>query len=418
MQRKNVWGLWGGAALIGLGIIFMLGQLFHVDVMNYLWPFFILGVGAAFFIGMIAGGRAMGALAVPGSVITTLGLILFFQNLFGLWATWAYAWALIISGAGVGLVIFGSWSAQPDLRRAGRVVIGVGLGLFFIFGLFFELGASLLGQRSLGGIFWPVALILFGLYVLFGRALFTQVSGPVSRSTLNFTTVAAAASGADAPAADQKVQVSAGPVTGIRRVSFHALGDMTILQGEREELEIEAAEAVKERIRAEVRGDTLEIRYEQDWLDWLNPRFWNVSPIHYTLYVRDLERIEAAGLGNLLIPSLSTQRLNLAHSGTGNVAIRSLAVEDLAIDQAGLGNIDIAGRAHRQDVELSGTGSYQAGRLECQVATVRLSGLGSATVYVHETLDARISGTGSVHYHGSPRLSQHVSGLGSVQHLN
>src|SRR5512142_446604 len=187
MARKNVWGLWGGAALIGLGIVFMLGQLFSVDVMNYLWPFFILGVGAAFFIGMFAGGRSMGALAVPGSVITTVGLILFFQNLFGLWATWAYAWTLIISGAGVGLVIFGNWSEQPDLRRAGRVVIGAGLAFFFIFGLFFELGASLLGQRSLGGIFWPLALILLGLYVLFGRVLFNQVSGPVSRSTLNFT---------------------------------------------------------------------------------------------------------------------------------------------------------------------------------------------------------------------------------------
>jgi hypothetical protein len=371
---------------------------------------------------MFAGGRSMGALAVPGSVITTVGLILFFQNLFGLWATWAYAWTLIIAGAGVGLVIFGNWSEQPDLRRAGRVVIGAGLVFFFIFGLFFELGASLLGQRSLGGIFWPLALILLGVYVLFGRVLFNQVSGPVSRSTLNFTASGEAANadtqGTSGAQGTMGAQITSGPVTGIRRVSFHTLGDMTILQGEREELEIEASQAVKERIRAEVRGDTLEIRYEQDWLDWINPRFWNISPIHYTLYVRDLERIDAAGLGNLLIPALAAQRLNLVHSGTGNVTIRSLAVEDLSINQAGLGNIDITGRAHRQDVELTGTGSYQAGRLECQVATVRLSGLGSATVNVNETLDARVSGTGSIHFYGSPRVSQHVSGLGSVQHLN
>src|SRR5512146_1756668 len=136
MERKNAWGLWGGAALIGLGVIFLLGQVLRVDVMNFLWPVFILAAGAAFFIGMVAGGRAMGALAVPGSVITTVGLILFFQNLFGLWATWSYAWALIICGAGVGLLIFGSWSQLPDLRRAGQVVIGVGLVLFVVFGIF------------------------------------------------------------------------------------------------------------------------------------------------------------------------------------------------------------------------------------------------------------------------------------------
>ncbi len=83
MERRNTWGFWLGVALIGLGIIFILGQVLRVDIMNFLWPVFILAFGAAFFIGMVAGGRATGALAVPGSVITTVGLILFFQNLFG-----------------------------------------------------------------------------------------------------------------------------------------------------------------------------------------------------------------------------------------------------------------------------------------------------------------------------------------------
>lgn len=409
MKRDHLWGLWAGVLLIGLGIIFLLGQFFQFNVMRYLWPVFILVMGAAFFVGMVAGGRSMGALAVPGSVIVTIGLLLFFQNLFGVWGTWAYAWALLIAGAGVGLVIFGAWSELPDLRRAGRVVITVGLILFFVFGLLFELGASLLGMRSPGGAVWAVLLILAGVYVLFGRRLFARWtdSGPVSRSEVDLRGAA--------PAGET---ISTAEVSGIRKVRFHALGDITILQGEREGLEMEASQAVRERIRTAVLGDTLEIRFEQDWLDWIQPRFWNAAtPLRYTLYLRDLEQLDAAGFGNLVIPALAAETFELRHSGAGKVNVRGLAVEKLVIRQAGMGNIDVEGRAARQEVELSGTGSYHAGRLESGAASVHLSGVGSATIWARDALDARISGTGSIEYFGSPRVTQHVSGLGSVRRL-
>ena len=443
MSRNNSLGLWAGVGLIVLGLLFMVSQFLNIAVMSFLWPFFIIAFGAAFFVGMAAGGRAMGPLAVPGSVIITVGLILFFQNLFNLWATWSYAWTLIIAAAGVGLIIFGHWSEIPDLRRAGRVVIGTGLAMFLLFGLFFELGAGLLGMRSPGGVFWPIALILAGLYVLFGRSYFNRVSGPIRRSTVDFAvnqpvsampdepwptgvgmqepmdpqTAGTDAAGINTLEERRAPTISTG-TTGVRRLHFRALGDMTIVQGEREGLDIDAPDAVRERIRTEIHGDTLEIRYEQDWLDWLNPRFWNFSPIRYTLYVRDLEWLKAAGLGNITIPALMTRRFELVHSGTGNVAIPHLSVEELVTSQAGLGDINIEGKANHQDVDLSGTGSYHAGRLDSQAANVRLSGLGSAKVYASETLDAQVSGLGSIEYRGRPRVSQHVSGLGSIRQVN
>lgn len=409
MARNNSWGFWAGAALIGLGILFLIGQLLRVELMHYLWPFFILAFGAAFFIGMVAGGRALGALAIPGSIITTIGLILFFQNLFNLWSTWAYAWALIISGVGVGLLIFGQHSQVPDLGRAGRVVILVGLVLFFVFGSLFELIAGLSGHGSLGGIFWAILLILVGAYIIFGRGLLGHWidSGPVGRSSLDFSSQG---QGVTTIPGDQ--------ISGIRRVHFRGLGDMTILQGEREGLEIEASQAVREHIITEVHGDTLEIRYLQSWLDWLQPRFWNIgTPLRYTLYLQTLDMLDAAGLGNTTIPALQADRFELIHSGTGNVTVRSLNANELVAHQAGLGDIEIDGRVSRQDVRLTGTGSYHAGNLESQTATIELSGVGSARVWARETLDARLSGTGSIEYYGSPRTAQQVSGLGSVRRL-
>jgi len=413
MERKNVWGLWAGVTLMVIGSLFLMDQFVSVDVMRYSWPLFILAGGAIFFVLMFAGGRAMGAMAVPGSVIITVGLILFVQNLFNLWTTWSYAWALIIAGAGVGLIIFGGWNGLPDLRRAGRVVAAVGLVMFLVFGLFFELVTSLLGVRSPDSIFWPVVLILMGLYVLFGRALFNRVTGPVGRSAVDFNP-APVDTAAPAVAGSPDVVI---PASGIRHLAFHSLGDITIVQGDREGLEIEASDVLRERIRSEVQGNRLEIRYEQDWLDWLNPRFWNISPIHFTVYLRELDSLDAAGLGNMMIPSLSTVGLELKHSGTGNLTIQKLQADTLLVHQAGVGNINITGCVDQQEVNLSGAGSYQARKLESRTASIRLSGMGSAIVSVSEMLDVNLTGMGSVDYVGSPKVSQHISSLGSVHHL-
>ncbi len=412
-HNSSRWGIWAGVALIGLGMFFLLDQFLPVAIMGFLWPLIILAGGAAFFFGMFAGGRALGALAIPGSIITTIGLILFIQNLFGLWYTWSYAWALIISGVGVGLVIFGNWSDLPDLRRAGRVVISVGLVLFFVFGLFFTMIASLSGIHNSGGVLWAVLLILVGVYMIFGRTFLGRwtETGPVSRSTVDIS----------APAQSSKsvsIPIENGVIAGVRRVRFRSLGDMVIRQADHEGLEIEASPVMKERIRANVSGDLLEIRYDANWLEWADPRFWNMAtPVRYTLYLRNLEMIDAGGLGNLSVSSLVTRRLSVIHGGMGNIDIRDLEVAELEVTQAGMGNVEISGRAESQTVALTGAGSYQADRLECCKTQVRLSGLGSAKVFASESLDALVSGAGSVTYYGNPQVTERVTGLGSIKRL-
>lgn len=416
MEKRNLWGAWGGILLISLGIVFLLGQFLRFDVWRYIWPFFILAAGAAFFVGMVRGGRGAGGLAVPGSIFTTIGLILLVQNVFGIWGTWAYAWGLIIAGTGAGLFIFGSWSSLPDLHQVGRILIVVGLALFFVFGIIFELSAAVFNLRSPGGLFWPVILILAGLYLLVARPLLRQATGPVSRSVLDF-------SPAGQPRAQDEVALPgvdvgvAGNITGVRRVTFRGLGDLTVVQGEREALEIEASQAMRERIRAEMRGDTLDIYFSNSWWDWISPQYWGIHQVRFTLYLSVLESLKAAGLGNVLVPQLSATRLELVQSGAGNLVAHQLNVADLIVRQAGLGNVEADGHAGTQEVELSGAGSYQARALESRSARVHLSGLGNATLRVTENLDAVLSGAGNIEYYGSPHVNQRVSGLGNIHRV-
>jgi hypothetical protein len=165
-QRQNAGGLVGGAILIGLGLLFLIGQYVGFQGLQYLWPFFIVGLGVAFFIGMITGGKSLAPLAVPGSVLTTIGLVLLIQTIVGHWEAWAYGWTVIVTAVGIGIFIMGTWAGNPSQRQAGLRLAGIGLVLLVVFGSLFELvifgGYDAPWSRAVV----PVLLILAGLILL------------------------------------------------------------------------------------------------------------------------------------------------------------------------------------------------------------------------------------------------------------
>ena len=79
--------------------------------------------------------------------------------------------------------------------------------------------------------------------------------------------------------------------------------------------------------------------------------------------------------------------------------------------------MDLAGSAANLEVALSGAGTVKASRLETDKAVVRLSGVGTATLWAKETLDASISGAGVIEYYGKPQITEHTSGLGVLKYL-
>jgi hypothetical protein len=158
-----------GLGLIALGVLFLLGTVFQIDIWGRLWPFFIIVPGLLFFVGMVLIGKPGAPLAVPGSIVTTVGLILFFQNATGLWSTWAYAWALIFPTAvGIGVAIAGFWGDDANAVRAGTIMAGVGMAILLFFAFFFEVILNLNGLRSgpIGRVLIPMLIIAAGLVLL------------------------------------------------------------------------------------------------------------------------------------------------------------------------------------------------------------------------------------------------------------
>lgn len=169
-SRTNL-GLILGVLLIGAGVLFLVGEITGLTSFDLLWPLIIVAVGLAFFVGMFIGGAETGGLAVPGSIIVMVGLILLVQNAFEAWLTWSYSWALIIVAVGIGLWINGLYTKRADLRTAGLNTIHTGLVLFVVFGLIFTLVFNFLGLMTGGIALWGLLLGLVGLYLLILRSV-------------------------------------------------------------------------------------------------------------------------------------------------------------------------------------------------------------------------------------------------------
>ena len=67
-------------------------------------------------------------------------------------------------------------------------------------------------------------------------------------------------------------------------------------------------------------------------------------------------------------------------------------------------------------VDVGGTGEVMAKELTAKSANVDVSGTGSATLYVTESVQADVTGTGSIEVHGKPaKVKKSVSGVGSIR---
>ena len=163
-----------GGLLLVVGVLALAGRGLGVDAFGLGWPLFVIVPGLLLFaLAVTARGPAGAALAVPAGIVTMVGIVLAVQNATDLWATWAYAWALVApGGVGLGLLAYGFVTGQRESVRAGLPILGVGLGLFLGFGLFFEgvlglNGTAIVGAESLlaGG------LVVLGLVLLAGGLL-------------------------------------------------------------------------------------------------------------------------------------------------------------------------------------------------------------------------------------------------------
>ena len=194
-------------------------------------------------------------------------------------------------------------------------------------------------------------------------------------------------------------------------VSIDYPADVIIQQGKVESVKLEADDNLLSQLTTEVNDETLVIENkEESWSKRVKP----TERVKITIIVKDLHQIEFSSAGILRVDGLKTDELSVSLNGAGEMSLNNLDVNKLESRLSGAGNIKANGTADELDLRISGVGSFEAPELQSMVASVRISGAGSATVRVEDDLTARVSGAGSVKYYGSPNLDEDVSGAGSV----
>jgi len=154
----------GGLILILVGALFLLLEAFPdlaaLIALDRHWPLLIVAIGGFFALAALL---SASALLIPGAVIAGIGAILYYQNLSGNWASWAFAWTLIPGFVGLGILLQGllrprGRGGRGEIRAGGRLLL-ISLVLFVLFGAFFN---------GLGGLdqFWPLLLIGAGLLLM------------------------------------------------------------------------------------------------------------------------------------------------------------------------------------------------------------------------------------------------------------
>jgi len=126
------------------------------------WPLIVVGVGVLLaVIGLITLEPDM---AIPAVIVGGIGGLLYYQNATGDWASWAYAWALIPGFVGVGMLLASLFRGLAGRRTRNMLVEGLSeivtsVVLFAIFG-------SFLGGPQWLGRYWPLAIILLGVWIV------------------------------------------------------------------------------------------------------------------------------------------------------------------------------------------------------------------------------------------------------------
>jgi hypothetical protein len=163
MNKQSRTQLVLGILLVIVGVFYFIAQqnptMRQWTQIEFEWPFFVIGAGLLILvIGLLTGAPSM---AIPASIVTGIGCILYYQSQTGDWVSWVFLWTLIPGFVGIGTIITGLLG--EDTRRN----MGRGINLLIISGVLFVVFAAIFGRLTILGPYGPaVLLILFGLYII------------------------------------------------------------------------------------------------------------------------------------------------------------------------------------------------------------------------------------------------------------
>ncbi|MDZ7606789.1 MAG: head GIN domain-containing protein [Cyclobacteriaceae bacterium] len=183
--------------------------------------------------------------------------------------------------------------------------------------------------------------------------------------------------------------------------------DVALIPSDKNSVLVSADENLMKYINVEVHNNSLNINTVHN--------LKSSRGIKITINYTSLTGIYSTGASRITHNNaLQSKDLQIDLSGTGSIEL-GVDVETATVTMTGAGLVKLNGKASLLSAVISGAGGLVASDLIAQNCDISLSGLGGASVYVTDKLDANISGIGGIQYAGNPEhIEKSITGLGKI----
>ena len=221
--------------------------------------------------------------------------------------------------------------------------------------------------------------------------------------------------GSTAADTNRETRAVNGPITSVR---LYGPIDMALSQGDTKGVILEGEAQELSKIKIDVVGGEMSVRYEQGKTSWLNSSAHRAP--RAIVAIPDLRKVAVFGSGDVAMSAFNLKdgRLEIEVTGSGDVKLASLKAKALAVSIRGSGDVAVSGQVSAQEVAIAGSGDYSGRDLQSQTGAVSVMGSGDAKVWATDTLSVSIAGSGDVAYRGQPKLQQSIAGSGEVRQIN
>jgi hypothetical protein len=190
------------------------------------------------------------------------------------------------------------------------------------------------------------------------------------------------------------------------QLKFEGAYNINLVQGEEQEVIINTSERLHDRIRVWSENGKLHIKTRGN----------NISSdeILVEITFHKLDDIKIEGGAYLSTRGyIDVNDINIDVEGGANIDMK-IKANKITTAAAGGVNMEFEGITNEFIASSEGAGNIDADNLEAKFVRCKVAGVGNASVYATERLDATVEGVGKIGYRGNPEINKNVSGIGLV----
>jgi len=202
-------------------------------------------------------------------------------------------------------------------------------------------------------------------------------------------------------------------VAGYTGISLALPAKVTIVQGGKEGLTIEADDNFLPLIETVVERGTLKIRSTERNTNFKGKNF----KINITVDAINIDQLSVAGSGDIVAAQLKSPKLKVSIAGSGDINLKALDAESLKVSISGSGDFNASGTANDFEGSIAGSGTLRAERLKTKNVAVKIAGSGDVSIWATDAITLSVAGSGDVKYWGDPKVTQSVAGSGSIKRM-